>query len=79
MALTVDLVLAEAAALGIDLPGLREMDRDGYRAFIGNAIREFCARVGKTRGYAFAEQFRYENLGMLNQVFGENFYRPDFG
>jgi hypothetical protein len=28
---------------------------------------------------AFAEQFRHEKLGMLDQVLGTSFIEPDFG
>lgn len=78
MALTVDLVAAEAETLGVDMPGLKDMDADTYRVFIKNAIRDFCAAVGQRAGYAFAEQFRYETLGMLNQLLGDDFYKPEF-
>ena len=78
MALTVDIVASEAEALGVDLPGLAAMDKDTYQAFIADSIRGFCANVGKKAGYAYAEQFRYENLGMLNQIMGDGFHTPDF-
>lgn len=78
MALTVDLIMAEAETLGVDMPGLNDMDGETYRAFIGNTLREYCAETGKKAGYAFAEQFRYETLGMLNQLLGDDFYKPDF-
>ncbi|MFO7974286.1 MAG: hypothetical protein R6V12_06605, partial [Candidatus Hydrogenedentota bacterium] len=78
MALTIVLIAAEADTLGVDMPGLKNMDADTYRVFIKNAIRDFCAAVGQRAGYAFAEQFRYETLGMLNQLLGDDFYKPEF-
>lgn len=78
MALTVDLIAAEASVLGVDVPMLKDMDAAAYRGYIGSAIRDFCAGVGKNCGYAFAEQFRYETLGMLNQILGDDFYKPEF-
>lgn len=78
MALTVDGLVEEAKTLGIDLPALQGLDQAGYQAIIASGIRDYCANTGKQRGMAYAEQFRYEKLGMLNKLFGMNLIQPDF-
>ncbi|MDQ1257653.1 MAG: hypothetical protein QG656_2259 [Candidatus Hydrogenedentes bacterium] len=78
MVLTVDGLLNEAKALGVDLPALAELGLDGHKALIGAGIRDFCAETGKAAGFAFAEQFRYEKIGMLDKLLGGNFIEPDF-
>lgn len=78
MKLTVDGLREEARALGLDLPMFERMGDDGYRALIEAEIRRWCAEVGAPHGLAFAEQFRYEKLGMLDRVLGTDFVVPDF-
>ena len=79
MVLTVDALTKEAAALGVDLPMLRDTEGSMHRQIIETGIRDHCAKTGQTAGMAFAEQFRYEKLGMLDQLLGTRFIEPDFG
>lgn len=78
MVLTVDALAKEAAALGADLPLLQNLEDGAYRQIVEMGIRNHCAAVGQAAGFAFAEQFRYEKLGMLDKVLGTQFIRPDF-
>jgi len=78
MALTVDSLLREGETLGVDLPVLRDAARDGYRTIIDMGIRQFCAAAGAKAGVSYAEQFRYEKLGMLDSLLGTQFVQPDF-
>lgn len=78
MVLTIDSLLQEAETWGVDLPMLREA-RDGNHAlFIGNAVRAFNAELGAEKGWAYAEQFRHENLCMLEKVLGIPVVPRDF-
>ena len=79
MVLTVDALAREAAAPGADLPMLQDGAEGMHRQLIEMGIRDHCAKVGQGAGMAFAEQFRHEKLGMLDQVLGTNFVQPDFG
>lgn len=78
MALTVDAMVAEAKAIGVDVPGMEGLDKDGYQPIIAQAIRDYCAEVGQKVGVQYAEQFRYERFGMLDRVLGPGVYEPDF-
>lgn len=78
MLLTVDGIRREAETMGVPLPGLDDLGEDGHRALIDNAIRDYCANVGKPRGMKFAEQFRYERFGMLSLLLGTDFAQSDF-
>lgn len=78
MALTVDSIAQEAQTLGVDLPALQDLDRAAYQALIESGIRDYCANTGKAADMAFAEQFRYEKMGMLDKVLGMNLIQPDF-
>jgi LmbE family N-acetylglucosaminyl deacetylase len=78
MALTVDALLAEARALGADISALRSLGPDGHRAVIDAGIRRFCAEIGEQAGMAYAEQFRYEKMGMLDRLLGTSYIEPDF-
>ncbi len=77
MVLTVDALAREAQALGAELPMLQG-DGDMHRQIIEMGIRDHCARTGNAAGMAFAEQFRHEKLGMLEQLLGTSFTEPDF-
>lgn len=79
MVLTVDALAREAEALGAELPMLQGGGGDMHRKLIEMGIRDHCAKVGQTAGMAFAEQFRHEKLGMLDQLLGTSFIQPDFG
>ena len=79
MVLTVDALAQEAAELGVTLPMLEGGDSGMHRQLIEMGIRDHCAKAGLAAGMAFAEQFRHEKLGMLDQVLGTNFIQPDFG
>ncbi|HNR31492.1 MAG TPA: PIG-L family deacetylase [Candidatus Hydrogenedentes bacterium] len=77
MVLTVDALLQEAQTLGVELPMLENLDDNGHKDLIAAGVRRWCAELGEPRGMAFAEQFRYEKLGMLDRVFGTDFVKPD--
>lgn len=79
MQLTVDFLAQEAQVLGVDLPGLQEVDGEGHRALIDAAMRAHCAAVGSGRGMAAAERFRYEKLSTLEKFLNINAVLPDFG
>ena len=79
MVLTVDALAKEAEALGVDLPMLRDTNSSMHRHIIETGIRDHCAKVGQAVGMAFAEQFRHEKLGMLDQLLGTSLIEPDFG
>ncbi|MCP4640475.1 MAG: PIG-L family deacetylase [bacterium] len=78
MWLTVDALAQEAKAIGVDLPGLADLDATGFAPMMDDAMRKFCAEVGAKAGYAFAEQFRYQRFGMLGRLLGEDIYESDF-
>ncbi len=79
MVLTVDALALEARALGVELPMLQGGDSGMHGQIIETGIRDHCAKVGHAAGMAFAEQFRHEKLGMLDQILGTSFIEPDFG
>lgn len=78
MELTIDSLVLEAKTLGIDIAGLEELDRDSRNGLIANAVREYTANVGKEYGLRHAEVFRYEKLGMIELVLGQEVIHPDF-
>jgi len=78
MALTIDGLVQEAKLLGQDLSGLEGLDREGYGAVISEGVRNYCAAVGQLAGLAFAEQFRYQRLGLLDVILGQQSIKPDF-
>ena len=78
MVLTVDALVQEAKVLGAEVPALADLGADGHGAVIDMAVRNYCANVGAKKGFAFAEQFRYEKLGSLDKWLGTNFVEPDF-
>lgn len=78
MVLTVDALVQEAQAVGAEVPFLSELGTDGHKAVIEMGVRQWCAKVGEEKGFAFAEQFRYEKLGMLDKMLGMSFTHPDF-
>ena len=78
MVLTVDGLAAEAKAAGADLPLLQNIEDGGYRQVIDMGIRNFCAKIGAQAGMAYAEQFRYEKLGSLDDLLGTSYIQPDF-
>ncbi len=78
MELTVDMLNAEAEALGADLPVLRQAQQEGFGQLIEMGMRSYCAAVGAPRGMAYAEQFRYQKLGMLETVLGLDLVQSDF-
>ena len=57
----------------LDTPGL-----EGYGAVISEGMRNYCATVGQQAGMDFAEQFRYQRLGMLDIILGQQTTKPDF-
>jgi LmbE family N-acetylglucosaminyl deacetylase len=78
MVLTVDALVQEAEAIGADVPLLRNAAPDTYRQIIDMGVRQFCAAVGAKAGMAYAEQFRYERLGMLDTILGARLVPADF-
>ncbi len=78
MVLTVDGLVREAEAAGVDVPLLRDVKGGGYRQVIEMGIRSFCAATGARGGMGCAEQFRYQKLGMLDELLGTEFIHPDF-
>lgn len=78
MVLTVDGLVQEAEALGADLPLLKDLGPDGHRPLIDAGIRSYCAARGEAHGMAYAEQFRYQKLCMLDELFGTDLVKPDF-
>lgn len=78
MVLTVDALVREAHALGVDLPLLENLEEGAHRPLVEMGIRQHCARVGGAAGLEYAEQFRHEKFGMLDMVLGTDFIRPDF-
>ncbi len=78
MELTFGSLMLEAEILGIDISGLKDADRNTRNQLIANAVREYTAEKGKHCGYKHAEQFRYENFGMLEMVLGQKIIQPEF-
>lgn len=78
MVLTVDGFAREAEALGVEVPVLQNLEGNQYRQVIDTGMRKYCADVGAKAGMKYAEQFRYQKLGMLDSVFGTDFVKPDF-
>lgn len=78
MVLTVDALVQEARAVGAELPLLDDLGEAGHRDLIAAGVRRWCEETGAARGLAYAEQFRYEKLGMLDSVLGTDFVKPDF-
>jgi len=70
MALTVDMLAREAEILGIDVPMLKNPDADTRAQLIEMGIRNHFGAVGEKAGFAFAEQFRYERIGMIEEILG---------
>lgn len=70
MELTVDMLAREAATLGIDMPMLSNPDAEARAQLIAMGIRNHFGELGEKAGVAYAEQFRYERTGMLEQVLG---------
>lgn len=79
MVLTVDSLVAEAQAAGVDIPLLANIDGDGYKQVIEMGMRRYCAETGALAGMAYAERFRYEKLGMLDKLLGTDYVKCDFG
>jgi len=78
MELTVDGLRLEAEALGVDASAFQDSSPEGCRKIMDMGIRSFCAGVGEQAGMAYAEQFRYEKLGMLERILGGDIVQPDF-
>lgn len=78
MHLTIDFLAQEADTLGIDLPALKDITGDTYRQLIDAAMRAHCAEVGRARGFAAAERFRYEKLSTLEKFLNIPAVTPDF-
>jgi len=78
MELTVDQLRMEAKALGVDIPMLSGDHAQDIEQVIAMGMRSFCAGTGAKAGLQYAEQFRYQKLGMLEQVLGTEFSKPDF-
>lgn len=70
MQLTVDALALEAEALEMSLPILQTDDKAMRDQLIEMGIRNFCGELGRHIGVPYAEQFRYERIGMLEKVLG---------
>lgn len=79
MELTLDMLRGEARSLKMDIPLLETDDEDARNQLIEMGIRNFCEQTGRQAGLAFAEQFRYERIGMLERVLGLPPSLSDFG
>lgn len=78
MLLTVDALAQEARCLGVSLPVLENMEPDAHKALIEAGVRRWFGEVGAAQGMEYAEQFRYEKLGMLDKMLGTSYVVPDF-
>jgi len=79
MMLTLDALLIEAEALGVEVPLLEDAKTSGPNALIDMGIRQWNSETGKRAGFEYAEQFRYEKLSVLESYLGLNVVNPDFG
>lgn len=70
MELTVDALAGEAKALGLDMPLLNDPGAEAQAQLIEMGIRNYFGELGKQAGVPYAEQFRYERIGMLEKVLG---------
>ncbi len=70
MELTVDMLAREAETMDIEVPMLQNPDAEQRAQLIEMGIRNFCGDLGGKTGVAYAEQFRYERVGMLETVLG---------
>lgn len=78
MVLTVDALIQEARAVGAELALFDNLGETGHRDLIAAGVRRWCEETGAPHGMAYAEQFRYEKLGMLDRVLGTSYVKPDF-
>lgn len=79
MELTVDSLAIEAKNLGMDVPMLQEDDRETRNQLIEMGIRNYFGDLGSRANVAYAEQFRYERIGMLEKALGMPERPSDFG
>ena len=79
MELTVDALAREAETLGMDIPMLQADDKETRNQLIEMGIRNYFGDLGKQAGVEFAEQFRYERIGMLEKALGLPERGSDFG
>ena len=70
MELTVDMLASEAEALDMDMPMLKSSDQEARSQLIEMGIRNYFGELGEKASVAFAEQFRYERVGMLEKILG---------
>lgn len=68
--MTVDALACEAEMLGIDMPMLKNPDREAQNQLIEMGVRNYFGELGEKAGVAYAEQFRYEHVGMLEKILG---------
>lgn len=78
MVMTIDALVREAEAAGVDVPVLKDLPEGGHQALIRMGVEQHCAAIGQHAGMKLAEQFRYEKIGMLEQVLGMEVTRCDF-
>ncbi len=79
MELTVDMLAREADILGLDMPLLKDPDPNARAQLVEMGIRNYFGEIGQAAGVAFAEQFRYERIGMLEKILGLPVSGSDFG
>jgi LmbE family N-acetylglucosaminyl deacetylase len=78
MHLTVDGICKELETVGADLSLVEEIKLNGHEPFIDREIRRFFGNLGKQAGFEYAEQFRYEAIGMASTVLGLDVAEVDF-
>lgn len=78
MVLTMDALIQEARAAAVEVALLDKLGESGHRDLIAAGVRQWCEETGAARGMAYAEQFRFEKLGMLDRVLGTDFVKSDF-
>lgn len=78
MVFTMDCMREEAQALQADFPMLDDSEGAPYRELIAAGIRNFAAEKGAAHGMEFAEQFRYQRLGMIDTMLGASLTTQDF-
>jgi hypothetical protein len=69
----------EAENLGVAVDGLQGLTPRQCCETVAAGVREFCAAKGRAHGMGYAEQFRYEKLGILEKHLGRELIAPDFG
>lgn len=78
MTFTIDALAQEATALGVEVPALTALAPGSHGALVAAGVRSHFEAIGAKAGMAYAEQFRYEKLGMLDKILGTDYVTADF-